>query len=376
MFIMDRLRHHWQNLRVIRSISQRALLWAICLWISLGSVHGSTHSKDATNEVWWSLKPVVRSALPEGPESNPIDRFLNGDLRQRGIKAVGTADKASLLRRVYLDLIGIPPTPAEQEAYRADLSTDAYEKVVDQLLANEQHAVRYARHWLDVLRYADADERMTAAPGIHLWRDWVINALHDDVPYDQFVQLQLTGRRANERTQMSATGYRSRKEPRPGDQFALGFLARGTGEHPQDLAISAVDTVSTAFMGMTVGCAKCHDHFYDPISQRDYYAMKALFDPLVLRKTTLASAAELIASGKAMAEAEKKRAPLEKAVNDFAAPYRAKLYEERVLMLPPEAQAIIRKPEKQRTVAEQKIADDYFPILRIDGDKLTESMPA
>ncbi len=174
---------------------------------------------------------------------------------------------------------------------------------------------------------------------------------------------------------MSATGYRSRKEPRPGDEFALGFLARGAGENPQDLAISATDTVSTAFMGMTVGCAKCHDHMYDPISQREYYAMKALFDPLVLRKVTLASAAELVAAGRAQAEAERKRAPLEKAVNDFAAPYKAKLYEERVLMLPPEAQAIIRKPEKQRTVEEQKIADDYFPILRIDGDKLTEAMP-
>jgi hydroxylamine reductase (hybrid-cluster protein) len=174
---------------------------------------------------------------------------------------------------------------------------------------------------------------------------------------------------------MSATGYRSRKVPRPGDQFALGFLARGAGENPQDLAISAVDTVSTAFMGLTVGCAKCHDHMYDPISQTNHYAMKALFDPLVLRKITLASAAELIASGKAMADAAKKRAPLEKALNDFAAPYKVKLYEERVLMLPAEAQAVVRKPEKERTVAEQKIADDYFPILRIDGDKLTEAMP-
>jgi hypothetical protein len=351
------------------------LLW---LGASIGPAHGGTTlptppSKSRSN-VWWSLKPVVRPALPDGAESNPIDRFLSHELRQRGIKAVGGADKRSLLRRVYLDLIGLPPSPAEQEAFLADSSTDAYEKVVDQLLANEQHAVRYARHWLDVLRYADADERMTAAPGIYLWRDWVINALHDDVPYDQFVQVQLTGRRASERTQMSATGYRSRREPRPGDQFALGLLARGTGEHPQDLAISAVDTVSTAFLGMTVGCAKCHDHMYDPISQRDYYAMKALFDPLVLRKVTLASAAELFASGKAMAEAERKRAPLEKALNDFVAPYKAKLYEERVRMLPPDVQSVIRKPEKQRTVEEQKIADDYFPILRIDGDKLTEAM--
>lgn len=352
-----------------------ALLWMLCLCASILIGQGETQTNKAKSEVWWSLKPVVRPVSPEDPAANPIDRFIHQEIKARGLKAMGTADKLGLLRRVHLDLVGLPPSPAEQEAFLADPSTNAYEKVVDQLLASEQHAVRYARHWLDVLRYADADERMTAAPGIHLWRDWVINALHDDLPYDQFVQIQLTGRRASERTQMSATGYRSRKEPRPGDQFALGFLARGTGEDPQDLAISAVDTISTAFMGLTVGCAKCHDHFYDPISQKDFYSMKALFDPLVLRKTTLASAADLMASGKAMAESEKKRAPLEKELNDFIAPYKAKLYEERVLMLPPDAQAVIRKPEKQRTVAEQKIADDYFPILRIDGDKLTEAMP-
>ena len=375
MIVIDRRRHRWQNSFVIRRLPEQALLWMICLSASISTGNGETQTNKAKDEVWWSLKVVVRPALPEGLESNPIDRFIDTELKNRGLKAVGTADKLSLLRRVHLDLIGIPPSPAEQEAFLADQSTDAYEKVVDQLLANEQHAVRYARHWLDVLRYADADERMTAAPGIYLWRDWVINSLNDDVPYDQFVQVQLTGRRSKERTQMSATGYRSPKEPRPGDEFAFGFLARGAGENLQDLAISAVDTVSTAFMGMTVNCAKCHDHMYDPILQKDYYSMKALFDPLVPRKITLASAAELIASGKAQAEAERKRAPLEKEINDLITPYKTKLYEERVLMLPPEAQAAVRKPEKQRTVEEQKIADDYFPILRIDGDKLTEAMP-
>ena len=327
---------------MIRRIQYQTMIGVLCAlaFISVGEAALPKPKKKTGTEVWWSLKPVVRPDVPDGPETNPIDRFIHAEIKNRGLKAVGAADRLSLLRRVHLDLIGIPPSPAEQEAFLADDPAEAYEKVVDRLLADEQHAVRYARHWLDVLRYADEDERMTAAPGIYLWRDWVINALHDDVPYDQFVQLQLTGHRAHERTQMSATGFRSRKEPRPGDQFALGFLARGTGENPQDLAISAVDTVSTAFMGMTVGCAKCHDHLADPILQKDFYAMKALFDPLVLRKVTLASAADLIASGKAMAEAEKKRAPLEKAVNDFAAHYRTKLYEERVLMLPPEAQAV------------------------------------
>jgi hypothetical protein len=215
---MDRWRQQWQNNAVIRRIPERALLWTICLCTSISTVNGSTQTNDTKHEVWWSLKRVVRPTLPEGPESNPIDRFLNAELRNRGIQAVGAADNSSLLRRVYLDLIGIPPSPSGQEAFLADQSADAYEKVVDQLLANEQHAVRYARHWLDVLRYADTDERMTAEPGIHLWRDWVINALHDDVPYDQVVQIQLTGRRANERS-----GFAPGQISRPGDSNSAIF---------------------------------------------------------------------------------------------------------------------------------------------------------
>jgi len=347
-------------------------MWA---FVCGGALTASQDSESA--ELWWSLKPVVAPAVPEGDASvaNPIDRFLDADRRSKGLTAVGPADRLTLLRRVHLNLVGIPPSPAEQDAFLADTSPDAYEKVVDQLLDSEQHAVRYARHWLDVLRYADADERMTAAPGIYLWRDWVINALNEDLPYADFVQIQLTGRRADERTQMSATGYRREKEPRPGDLFALGFLARGTGENPQDLAINSVDTVSSAFMGMTVGCAKCHDHRFDPISEIDYYSMKALFDPLVLQKVTLASASELVEAGKVMAETERHRAPLEQELTELLAPFKQRLYEERVQMLPSDVQIIIRKSEKERSVAEQKIADDYFPILRIDGGKINEILP-
>jgi hypothetical protein len=138
------------------------------------------------------------------------------------------------------------------------------------------------------------------------------------------------------------------------------------------LAINAVDTVSSAFMGVTVACAKCHDHLFDPISEVDYYSMKALFDPLVLRKVTLASAEELMEAGKAMAEREKKRAPLERELTELLAPFKQRLYSERVEMLPSDVRAIILKPETARSVAEQRIADDYFPILRIDGGKINE----
>jgi hypothetical protein len=329
----------------------------------------------------WALRPVVRPAVPEGPgrSPNPIDGFIQAQYKAHGLTPVGPADRRTLLRRVYLDLVGLPPSPAEQDAFLRDRSPDAYDKVVDRLLASEQHGVRYARHWLDVLRYADKDEGMPAAPGIHLWRDWVIRALNDDLPYDQFVRAQLTGQRSAVRNRISAVGMLERVEPRPDDLFALGFLARGAAEaspDSQELAIQAVETVSTAFMGLTVGCAKCHDHMYDPISQRDFYAMKALFDPLVLRKVALANPAEVFAHGRALNEADRQRAAVEGPLRELDAPYRKKLYEDRVALLPPDVRAVILKPENRRTAQEQKIADDYFPVLRIDPEKIVEVMPA
>ena len=331
----------------------------------------------------WSLQPVVRPEVPGTPPSpagttNPIDAFVQAIYTAEKVTPVGPADQRTLLRRVYMDLIGIPPTPAEQDAYLKDPSPDAYEKLIDRLLASEQYGVRYGRHWLDVLKYADSEERMYAAPGIHYWRDWVINAVNSDVPYDQFVRAQLTGYRTTERTTMANVGRRSPLERRPDDIFALGFLARGAVNRDSkdlgELQISAVETVSTAFMGMTVGCAKCHDHMFDPIRQKDFYAMKALFDPLVIRKQTLATPAELVVYGKQFEEFETLRVAAEKPVDVLTEPYRAKLYADRVAMLPADVQIVIKKAEKQRTPAEQKIADDYFPVLRIDTDKIVEVM--
>jgi hypothetical protein len=338
-------------------------------------------SAEEASRTLWSLEPVQRPEVPTGvtESSNPIDAFIAAEHRARGLTPVDRADKSTLLRRVYLDLIGIPPSPAEQNEFLDDTSADAYEKVVDRLLESEQHGVRYARHWLDVLRYADVDERMLAARGIYLWRDWVINALNDDVPYDQFVRAQLTGYRSTTRTQMSATGFRSKAEPRADDLFAMGLLARGAvvrdGQREGELAINAVETVSAAFMGMTVACAKCHDHVYDPITQRDYYAMKALFDPLVPRKITLATADDLFASGQASQEIADRKAPIEAKMEALAAPYKKKRYDDRVAMLPADVQEVIRKPERDRSAAEQKIADDYFPVLRIDSGVFQEIMP-
>lgn len=329
----------------------------------------------------WSLQPV-RKPAPPSQSANPIDAFLAAERAAKGLKANPPADKLTLLRRVHFDLTGLPPSPQQQDEFLQDTSPDAYEKVVDKLLADPQHGVRWARHWLDVLRYADLDGNdggvMPAAPGIFRWRDWVINALNADMPYDQFVRAQLLGNRHGGRSTLTVFGTRNRPQVNPQDQFALGFLARSAitrGDRDNDVAIAAVETVSSAFMGMTVACAKCHDHRFDPIAQRDYYAMKALFDPLVLRAVSLASPKEIYEYGEALEKYRVAKEKVDSAIERLVEPYHTKLFDERVALLPPDVQAIVRKSDRARTVAEQKIYDDYYPVLRIDPPKMKEIMP-
>ena len=327
----------------------------------------------------WSLQPVNKPEVPQGvtASTNPIDAFIADKWREKGLKPVGPADKATLLRRVTYSLTGLPATPAEQDAFLADNSPEAFGKVVDRLLSSDQHGVRWARHWLDVLRYTDAYAGMPAATGIYYWRDWVISALNKDMPYDEFVRAQLLGSRYKEHTTLTATGYRVRVPGPQEDTFALGFLSRAaltSDDKEQELSLNTVETVSTAFMGMTVGCAKCHDHKFDPIRQRDFYAMKAIFDPLVVKTVPLATPAEIFLNGKLVEEYRKKKEPVDAAIEKLIAGHRERLYAERVAELPTDVQVVIKKAERLRTPAEQKIADDYYPILRIDPSKIKEVM--
>jgi hypothetical protein len=329
----------------------------------------------------WSLQPVTKPAVPSGA-ANPIDAFIGAAYQEKGLHPSAPADKRTLLRRVYFDLIGIPPTIAEQDAFLQDDSPNAYEKVVDRLLANEQHGVRWARHWLDVLRYADLDgldgSVMPAAASVYLWRDWVIGALNQDMPYDGFVRAQILGNRYRPQTTTNPFGHRAKVQGPVADTFALGFLARAAvnrEDRDRDVSFSAVETISTAFMGMTVGCAKCHDHKFDPISQKDFYAMKAIFDPLALKNVMLATPAEIFAQGQKQDEYRKKKEPIEAAIESLTGAYRKNLFDERVALLTPDVQAIVRKPELDRTPAEQKIFDDYYPVIRIDPSKIKEIMP-
>lgn len=311
----------------------------------------------------WSLRPVVRPALPAGAFSNPIDLFVSKAHQAKNLRPARPADKAALLRRVHFDLVGLPPTAEQLKAFLRDESPDAYNRVVESLLADPQHGVRYARHWLDILRYADVDGSMVSESGIHLWRDWIIRALNRDVPYDAFARAQIAGDLS----------------PRPDDVFATGFLARAAlsvGDGQEDIAFAAVETVSSAFLGMTAGCARCHDHRFDPISQRDYYAMKALFDPLALHKSVLATADEIFAHARALETWEEEQKAIQARMDAITKPYYTRLFEERLRHLPSDVAAIYRKPKESRTADEQKLADNYEPNVRIDPRKYRDVMTA
>lgn len=234
-----------------------------------------------TGRQFWAFRPPVKPVVPEPPPGLPtgtdIDRFLVAAQARKGIRPNGPADPRTLLRRLYLDLIGLPPTSEEVEAFVADAKPDAYERVVDRLLASPHFGERWGRHWLDVARYAESSGKAVNMAYPHAWRyrDYVIAAFNADKPYDQFVKEQLAG------DLLPTPDPKLRAER----LVASGFLAIGPKllnernglQFELDLADEQVDVTTQAFLGLTVACARCHDHKFDPISQRDYYALAGIF---------------------------------------------------------------------------------------------------
>jgi hypothetical protein len=232
-------------------------------------------------ETHWAFAPMSRPPVPPVEQAgwvrNPIDAFVLARLEAAGLSPNPAADRRTLCRRLYYDLVGLPPTTAELDEFMADTAPDSYERLVDKLLASPQYGEKWARHWLDVVRYAESNsfERDNPKPNVWKYRDYVIRSFNDDKPYDQFVREQLAGDELDAQhggvtaETMTATGY-----------FRLGVWDDEPADPVQSLADEMDDLVSTtgqAFLGLTVGCARCHDHKIDPIPQTDYFALVAFF---------------------------------------------------------------------------------------------------
>jgi hypothetical protein len=229
----------------------------------------------------WSFQRPIDPPLPSVSNvawpTNGIDHFILSKLEAAGLHPLGDASKTTLIRRVTYDLIGLPPTPEEIDAFLADSRPEAFEAVVDRLLASPQYGERWGRHWLDVVRYADTagDNSDFPIPQMYRYRNWVIDAINRDLPYDEFIRQQLAGdllpgdSTADRRQKLIATGYIAN---------ARRFGSR-VDDYPQHLTIEdTLDNLGRAYLGLSLNCARCHDHKFDPISTEDYYGLYGFFD--------------------------------------------------------------------------------------------------
>lgn len=279
---------------------------SIKTWIDQGALGPADEQPQKSPAEHWAFKSPVRAPLPSlqdtGWTRNPIDVFLAARHEEVGLSPNDPASKPVLLRRVYLDLIGLPPTRVQLHAFLNDDSPRAYEHVVERLLASAQHGERWGRHWMDVWRYSDwygsegADRITNSQRHIWRWRDWIIESLNEDKGYDQMVIEMLAG-----------------DEIAPSDPEivrATGYLARNHFRLDSNVPLTmSVEHTSRAFLGLTFECSRCHDHKYDPLSQRDFYRFRAFFEPMGIRLDRVPGNADIYADGLARVYDAKPDAP-------------------------------------------------------------------
>lgn len=344
---------------------------------------------------FWAFQAPQRTTPPRATlvswNRNPIDAFLFAAMKAKGVQPSPRADRRTLIRRAYLDLTGLPPAPEEVAAFINDKAPDAWEKLVDQLLASPHYGERWTRHWLDLVRYADSGgfEFDVDRPDGWRYRDYVVKAFNNDKPYDQFVKEQLAGdehftenqnaeNTTNTTNSQSATNTTNAQDATDA-MIATGFLRLGPeiggGERGrQDALDDIITTTSLTFMGMTVGCARCHDHKFDPIPQSDFYRIQAVFAPTRPVSHPLVGA-EIVAAHKAETQRiEAQQKPLKKAKDELEAPYLKILVEEAVSRLPEYMQIAWRTPADKRTPGQKLNVQQIRKTLEDDtlSQKLTE----
>jgi mono/diheme cytochrome c family protein len=313
---------------------------------------------------YWAFVIPERPAVPGVDDSewaeNPIDGFTREAMRAQGLTPMPEADRRMLVRRAYLDVIGLPPTPAQVDAFVGDERPDAWERLIDELLASPHYGERWARHWMDLARYADSGgfEFDVDRPNMYRYRDYIVNAFNDDKPYDRFIREQLAG-----------------DEIAPWDEeavIATGFLRVGPEAGADELnrldeLDDLITTTSLSLMGVTVGCARCHDHKFDPIAQKDYYRMQAVFYSTVRDWQPLAEEEEIEANRAERARYAAKLDPLYEAKKALEAPFHRTLMDAEIATLPEYLQEAWNTPEEERTEGQQLNVIQIESSLQVDS---------
>ena len=324
---------------------------------------------------YWTFQPPVRPEIPNAAGfTNPVDALLVEVLRAKGLSFSAPISKEKLIRRVTLDVTGLPPTPAEVDAFLKDKSPNAHEKLVDRLMASKHYGERWGLRWLDVVRYADTNGFELDAERTHAWRyrDYVIDAFNSGKTYDRFLQEQLAG-----------------DEMWPGTNEALiatGFLRAGQ-EHivggnqdeemnRQEVLTEMTTITGSALLGMTIQCARCHNHKFDPIPQSDHYRLQAVFANTVGDEIALVSKEGQQAFLDAAKAHDKKLEPFKNAVKEIDEPYRLRLVEERKKGIDPALLAAFAIPKEKRTPEQERLAKEAKDQMTPAWDDVVAVLPA
>lgn len=347
-----------------------------------------SESKPSFNELQkkhWAFQPIQR---PEPPKTQnhawvrtPIDAFILAQLEARKASPAPQADKISLIRRASLDLIGLPPTPSEVAQFVNDPSSDAFEKLVDRLLSSPHYGERWARHWLDLARYAESEgfKADETRPNAWRYRDYVIRSFNQDKPYDRFVQEQIAG------DELFPQNPDARIATAFNRHYPDESNARNLRQRRQEILNDITDTVGAVFTGVTYACARCHDHKFDPILQKDYYRLQAFFANTTADDRILLAPNEALNQHQAQLAAwEEKTRAIREDLNALEEPHRAAIIKDYVDKYPPEIQTALSKPEAERSPFEcqmvakamlylnpnshQYIADTQAVAGRLKGD--------
>jgi Protein of unknown function (DUF1553)/Protein of unknown function (DUF1549)/Planctomycete cytochrome C len=330
----------------------------------------------AEERQWWAFQKPVRPAIPkvkgQADVRNPIDAFILSALEAKGLRPAPLASRRTLIRRVYFDLIGLPPKPEEMEAFLNDPSPEAYGKLVNRLLDSERYGERWARHWLDVVRYADSDgyEYDRLRPNSWRYRDYVIRSFNQDKPYNRFVREQLAGDELPDRDYDSvvALGF-CRNGPFIGDMVLMqNEMTR------QDELDDMVTATGAAFLGLTVGCARCHNHKYDPIAQKDYYRLVAVFSPSVRANLPLAPPAIAQAYERQVQEIDRKIDALAQQIRVLQKPTLQRLLDSKYRELPEPLQIAIRTGPAKRTEAQKRQAEQVITSTSVTEAELLAAL--
>jgi hypothetical protein len=326
------------------------------------------------DRAWWAFRKPVRHTIPQVSESrwkmNPIDAFLKKSLDDQGLEPAPPADRRTVIRRAYLDMIGLLPPPEEVDSFVNDQSANAWEKRVDQLLASPHYGERWGRHWLDVARYADSSGHIhdDDSPNAWKYRDYVIQSFNADKPYNRFVIEQLAGDEVDDVSYetLIATGFH-RVGPR------VLFREKQNPQYRYEYLNDMIGTTTRAFLGMTVACARCHNHKFDPISQMDYYRMMAIFFPFIDYDHPLAPAAEAAAYAAKKSEIDSKIQALTREVRRIEDPYVEAAFQKKLETFPEDVRIAVRTPEDQRTPGQQLLAAQMLSIRSTGARQITLS---